>query len=520
MRVFLDKEGRSIIKAGVDLAANTIKTTLGGAGKTAVIFSGGLVGITKDGVTVSRNLILEGDLNIGATIIRNATEKQLQESGDGTTAVTILTQKMLEYGFEAIEANIDQNELKKGLDIGVDLVCKEIEKTAVKVDNDYNKIKNIATISANNDYELGSLISNAFEEIGSDGTLFIEESKTFNTSVKVEKGFRLDRGYISPLLADQATLECELIKPQILLFDGKIDKMNNLIPVLTKMKETKGMEHMHILIICENVEGEALKSLLVNRIKGAINVTCVNSPFFGQFKDYAMEDIAALTGATYISLNKGINDFDLKYWGTCEKVFVTRDQTTIIGGKGNHEEIEKSLNQIETLIKNSDSAVEIEFLKKRRSNLKGTLAVISVGAATEIEMKEKKDRVDDAVRSVEAAISEGVVVGGGVALARCIKALENIPGITSKQKVGVDILKKSLIAPLHQIIKNAGVENFEEVANNILSMDVGFGFNVKTGKIENLLETGVIDAAKVCKSAIKNAGSVSGTILMSESLIC
>lgn len=517
MRVFLNKEGREIIKKGIDLAVGAIKTTLGAGGRNSIIYSGGIVYSTRDGVSVARSIVLDGDLNIGASIIRNSTEQQLQDCGDATTCTAIITQKIIEYGFDAIDKSIDVTELKRGLDKGVEIVCDEIDRMSVQVGDDNEKIKNIATISANNDNELGTLIAGAFKEIGNEGTLFIEESKSVNTSVRVENGYKIDKGYMSPLFCNPETMEAELINPYILFYDGKIDKFSQVKPLLDEMMKLQKRE---LLIICDNVEGEALQTLALNRIKGVLNIVCVNAPHFGDRKTYTMNDMSAITSGTYITSEKGIKDFGIAHCGTAEKVLVTNSDTTIIGAKCNKEDIEKISNQIDALISQSDSDMEILMLKQRKAKVKGRLAVISVGGNSEIEMKEKKDRVEDAVKSTEAAISEGVVIGGGVALLRCVSVLENITGISEKQMVGIGILKKSLTEPLFQILENAGIENKEQVIESILKMEPQFGFNVKTGAIENLFESGVIDAAKVIKFAVKNGTSVAGTIIMSESLVC
>lgn len=517
MRVFLNKEGREIIKKGIDLSVNTIKTTLGGAGKTCVIYSGGIVGITKDGQTVARNIILEGDDNIGATIIRSSADKQLSDSGDGTTLVSLLTQKIIEYGFECIDRKVDQMELKRGIDMSVEFITKELNAQSEIVGDDNNKIKNIATISANNDNETGALIAEAFKQIGNDGDLFIEESKTVNTSIRVDEGFVINRGYLSPLFCNPETMEAELLNPYILFYDGKIDKFAQLKPVLDGMMKAQKRE---ILIICDNMEGEALQTLAVNRMKGVLNVVVVNAPYFGDRRKHSMEDMAALTNGVYISVEKGIKDFDLTHCGTCDKVLVTKNDCTIIGGKSEEGAIEKIVSQIDALISQSQSDFETEWLKTRKARVKGKLGIISVGAPTETEMKEKKERIEDSIRSVKCAIESGTLPGGGIALFRCIEKLKELKTSNEFQKMGVEVISKSIEAPLRQILENAGIDNKDEIISEILTKDRVFGFNVKTGKIENMLEAGVIDATKVVTTALVNAASVAGTIITAESLIC
>lgn len=523
--IFYGKEAREKIKSGVDKSVNAIKVTLGGCGKTVVIFKGGVLQATKDGVTVAREVYSDDPIeNVGITAVRNVTELTLELAGDGTTATALIIQKILELGFNAIHRGVDQIELKKGIDLAVEFVTNEITAQAQQVGEDNDKIKNIATISANNDAELGKLISDAFKEIGNDGTLFIEESKSINTSVKVQEGFKIDRGYMSPLFCTPETMEAELVNPYILFYDGKIDKFAQVKPILDAMMKQQKRE---ILIICDNVESEALQTLAVNRIKGVLNVVCVNAPHFGERRKYSMEDMAAITGGIYISVEKGIKEFDISHCGVAEKILITKNETTIIGSKGDKEVVEKISNQIDALINQSESDFEITMLKQRKAKVKGKLAVISVGAPSETEMKEKKDRVEDAVRSVECAIELGIVPGGGIALLRCAEGLDGLIYSTRNkdQKLGVEIVRKAIEAPIRQILENAGVSakgNIfkRSIIDKILLLEYPFGYNVKKGMIEDLLKSGVIDAAKVVITQLTNAASVAGTIITSESLIC
>lgn len=518
MRVFLNKEGRRIIQEGINLAVDCIKSTLGASGKTAIIYSGGQVGITKDGLLISRSLVLEGDLNIGAQIIRNATEIQLRAVGDGTTLVSVVTQKIIEYGFDCIERGIDLFDLKSGIDKSVEVIKNELSKQAEQINGDNEKIKNIATISANNDISIGELISEAFGKIGHDGELFIEESKTNLTSVTVQEGFRIDNGWMSPLFANRETMESELIQPYILLFEGKIDRWNQISGLLSEMMDAKRTKD--ILIICDNIEGEALQTLVTNRLKGQLNVTCVRAPYFGERRKYAMEDISALTGATYISTDRGIGTMKLSHTGVCDKCVITGNDTTILNGHGDKEEVEKISNQIDALLTQSKSDYETTMLKQRKSMVLGRLATISVGAPSESEMKEKKDRVEDAVLSCKSAILSGTLPGGGVSLLMCIEKLKILETKNESQKLGVEVMIKAIEAPIRQILENAGIDNKDEIISEILSKGTNFGFNIKSRKVENLREAGVIDAANVITNAVENAASVAGTVLTAESLIC
>lgn len=517
MRVFLNKEGREKIKKGIDISVGAISSTLGGAGCTSVIYSGGLVAITRDGVSVARSLVLEGDDNIGATIIRSSAEKQLEDCGDGTSAASIITQKILEYGFECIDKNVNVTELKKGIDMAVSAVSERLKSIADAVGDDNEKIKNIAKISANNDTEIGDLIADAFSQIGNDGDLFIEESKSFETSIRIEKGLKIHTGYISQHFCTVDSVEVELINPYILLYDGKIDKWAQMKPVLDKMMAAQKRE---ILIVCDNMEGEALAALIVNKQRGVLNCVCVRAPYFGEKRKYYMQDIAELTGGVYISVEKGIKDFDISHCGTAEKILVTKDETTIISGLEDVDIVNRISSQIDGLIKHSKSEYETEMLKERKAKVKGKLAVISVGAQTETEMKEKKDRVDDAIKSVKSAIQEGVVPGGGIALFRCISILDNIKVDNNSQSLGVDVIRKSLSAPLKQILENSGIDDKDSILNKLNELGMDIGYNVKTGEIEDMIKSGIIDAAKVVRFSLTNAASIAGTILTAKSLIC
>lgn len=533
MRVFFGKEAREKLMSGIAISVNAIKTTLGGAGKTSIAYKGGIVEISKDGVTLARNIILDDPIeNCGAVIIRNVTEKTLSDAGDNTTSTAVLTQKILELGFAEIDAGVRQIDLQRGIQKAVDIVSEELKKMSKPVGDDNEKIKNIATISANGDQELGSLIASAFKEVGNEGDVFIEESRTFKTHMRTETGFRIDRGYMSPLFANQATFISELTHPLILLYDGKIDKWKQIEKVMNAAYEKKIRD---ILIICENVEGEALKMLLVNHInnpsgKGGFNICCVNAPSFGERRRNALEDIAALTNATYISNEKGITDITIDMCGTCERVIVRNNDTTIIGTNASQEAINKIFSQIDNLIEQAETDMEVLFLKQRKSRVRGKLSVISCGAPSDIEMKEKKDRVEDAILSVKAAIEMGIVPGGGIALLRCAEKLNESITDNKHQQKGIKIIKECLEAPLRQILHNAGIMDVregeydgmtkDELVNQLKSASKPeMGYNVQTDKIEDLYESGIIDAAKVVMVSLVNAASVAGTILTAETLI-
>ncbi|WOX79215.1 chaperonin GroEL [Candidatus Shikimatogenerans bostrichidophilus] len=505
------------LKKGVDILANAVKITLGPKGRNVVLQkSFGGPQVTKDGVTVAKEIELEDPIeNLGAQMVKEVASNTNEVAGDGTTTATLLAQSIIREGLKNVAAGANPIELKRGIDKAVKEVIKNLKKISKKVGNE--KIKQVASISANNDKEIGKLIAKAFERVGNNGVITVEEAKGIETTVEVVEGMQIDRGYQSPyFVTNTEKMIAELENPYILLCDKKISSMKDIIPILEYIAQST----KPLLIISEEVEGEALATLVVNKIRGALKVVAVKAPGFGDRRKEMLEDIAILTGGTVISEEKGnkLENFKKYYLGKCEKATIEKENTIIVNGLGNKKQIEERVNQIKTQIKTSTSEYDKEKLKERLAKLSGGVAVLYVGAASEVEMKEKKDRVEDALNATRAAVEEGIVVGGGVALLRSIKVLDKLKGENNEEKTSIKIIKRALQEPLRQIVANSGEEGSVIVAK-VLEGKEDFGYDAKIGQYKNLLSSGIIDPTKVTRVALENASSVAGMFLTTECVI-
>ncbi|WGH28051.1 MAG: chaperonin GroEL [Candidatus Shikimatogenerans bostrichidophilus] len=514
-----DIDARDKLKKGVDILADAVKITLGPKGRNVILQkSFGGPQITKDGVTVAKEIELEDNIeNLGAQMVKEVASKTNDVAGDGTTTATLLAQSIIKEGLKNVAAGSNPMNLKKGIDKAVQLVVKNLKKLSQEVGNNNNKIKQIASISANNDKEIGKLIAKAFEKVGEEGVITVEEAKGIETTVEIVEGMQFDRGYQSPyFVTDSEKMIVELENPYILLCDQKISSMKDLIPIL----ETIAQFNKPLLIISEEVEGEALATLVVNKIRGALKVVAVKAPGFGDRRKEILEDIAILTGGTLISEITGnkLEDIKIDLLGKCEKITVEKENTVIVNGYGDKKKIENRIKQIKSQINTSDSEYDKEKLQERLAKLSGGVAVLYVGAASEIEMKEKKDRVDDALNATRAAIEEGIVAGGGVALLRSIKILNNIKNNNIEEETGINIIKKSLQEPLKQIVNNSGEEG-SVIVSKVLEGKDDYGYDAKNGKYTNMLSEGIIDPTKVTRVALENAASVAGMFLTTECVI-
>lgn len=509
---------RSKMIAGVNTLADAVKVTLGPKGRNVVIDrSFGAPHITKDGVTVAKEITLKDKFeNMGAQLVREVSSKTNDIAGDGTTTATVLAQAILNEGIKSVTAGMNPMDLKRGIDIAVRSVVENIKATA-KPASDSKAIEQVGSISANSDTTVGQLIAQAMEKVGKEGVITVEEGSGFEDSLDVVEGMQFDRGYISPYFANkQDTLTAELENPFILLVDKKISNIRELITVLEAVAKTG----KPLLIISEDVEGEALATLVVNNMRGIIKVCAVKAPGFGDRRKAMLQDIAILTGGTVISEEIGmqLDQTTLDHLGTAHKVTVSKENTVIVDGAGNAGQIADRVQQIRAQIEESTSEYDKEKLQERVAKLAGGVAVIKIGAATEVEMKEKKDRVDDALHATRAAVEEGVVAGGGVALVRAAKALEGVTGANDDQNVGINILRRAIEAPLRQIVSNAGDEP-SVVINAVKNGEGNFGYNAATGEYGDMLEMGILDPAKVTRSALEHAASVAGLMLTTECMI-
>jgi chaperonin GroEL len=509
---------RSKMIAGVNTLADAVKVTLGPKGRNVVIDrSFGAPHITKDGVTVAKEIALKDKFeNMGAQLVREVSSKTNDIAGDGTTTATVLAQAILNEGIKSVTAGMNPMDLKRGIDIAVRSVVENIKATA-KPASDSKAIEQVGSISANSDTTVGQLIAQAMEKVGKEGVITVEEGSGFEDSLDVVEGMQFDRGYISPYFANkQDTLTAELENPFILLVDKKIGNIRELITVLEAVAKTG----KPLLIIAEDVEGEALATLVVNNMRGIIKVCAVKAPGFGDRRKAMLQDIAILTGGTVISEEIGmqLDQTTLDHLGTAHKVTVSKENTVIVDGAGNAAQISDRVQQIRAQIEESTSEYDKEKLQERVAKLAGGVAVIKIGAATEVEMKEKKDRVDDALHATRAAVEEGVVAGGGVALVRAAKALEGVTGANDDQNVGINILRRAIEAPLRQIVSNAGDEP-SVVINAVKNGEGNFGYNAATGEYGDMLEMGILDPAKVTRSALEHAASVAGLMLTTECMI-
>ncbi|WP_185869463.1 chaperonin GroEL [Blattabacterium cuenoti] len=514
-----DIEARDKLKKGVDALANAVKVTLGPKGRNVVLQkSFGGPQVTKDGVTVAKEIELEDSIeNLGAQMVKEVASKTNDVAGDGTTTATVLAQAIVREGLKNVAAGANPMDLKRGIDKALEVVIFDLKKQSREVGGNTEKIKQVASISANNDEKTGSLIADAFEKVGKEGVITVEEAKGTDTSVDVVEGMQFDRGYQSPyFVTNTEKMITEFDQPQILLSDKKIAAMKDLLPIL----EPVAQSGKPLLIISEEVEGEALATLVVNKIRGTLKVAAIKAPGFGDRRKAMLEDIAILTGGTVISEETGskLEDVKLNMLGKAERVIIDKDNTTIVNGGGNKKNIRARVDQIKAQIETSTSDYDKEKLQERLAKLAGGVAVLYVGAASEVEMKEKKDRVDDALNATRAAVEEGIVAGGGVALVRSIKALDNIKVDNSDQDTGVQIVRRSLEEPLRQIVANAGGEGSVVVAK-VAEGKGDFGYDAKIGEYKNMIVEGIIDPTKVARVALENAASVSGMLLTTECVV-
>ena len=512
-------EARDLLKKGVDELANAVKVTLGPKGRNVVIEKKfGAPHITKDGVSVAKEIELSDPYaNIGAQMVKEVASKTGDDAGDGTTTATILAQSIISVGLKNVTAGANPMDLKRGIDKAVAEVVKSLEAQKEAVGENYDKIRQVARISANGDDNIGSLIAEAMEKVTKEGVITVEEAKGTETEVKVVEGMQFDRGYISPyFVTDTEKMNAEFEKPYILLYDKKVSTMKELLPLL----EPVAQAGRALVIIAEDVESEALATLVVNRLRGSLKIAAVKAPGFGDRRKEMLEDIAILTGGVVISEEKGLKleTATIDMLGCANKVTIDKENTTIVNGCGSKEAIAERVNQIKKLIEHSTSDYDKEKLQERLAKLAGGVAVLYVGAASEIEMKEKKDRIDDALSATRAAIEEGIVPGGGVAYIRAIESLEKLKGENEDETTGIEIIKRAIEEPLRQIAANAGVEG-AVVVNKVKEGKKDFGYNARTGVYENLMKTGVIDPKKVTRVALENAASIAGMFLTTECVL-
>ncbi|WP_185857809.1 chaperonin GroEL [Blattabacterium cuenoti] len=514
-----DIEARDKLKKGVDALANAVKVTLGPKGRNVVLQkSFGGPQVTKDGVTVAKEIELEDPIeNLGAQMVKEVASKTNDVAGDGTTTATVLAQAIVREGLKNVAAGANPMDLKRGIDKALEVVVLDLKRQSREVGGNTEKIKQVASISANNDEKTGALIADAFEKVGKEGVITVEEAKGTDTSVDVVEGMQFDRGYQSPyFVTNTEKMITEFDQPQILLSDKKIAAMKDLLPIL----EPVAQSGKPLLIISEEVEGEALATLVVNKIRGTLKVAAIKAPGFGDRRKAMLEDIAILTGGTVISEETGskLEDVKLHMLGKAERVIIDKDNTTIVNGGGNKKDIRGRVDQIKAQIESTTSDYDKEKLQERLAKLAGGVAVLYVGAASEVEMKEKKDRVDDALNATRAAVEEGIVAGGGVALVRAIKSLENTTGDNVDQDTGIQIVRRSLEEPLRQIVANAGGEGSVVVAK-VAEGKGDFGYDAKIGEYKNMIVEGIIDPTKVARVALENAASVSGMLLTTECVV-
>ena len=513
-------EARNLIKAGVDQLANAVKVTLGPKGRNVIIEKKfGAPQITKDGVTVAKEVELEDKFeNTGAQLVKSVASKTGDDAGDGTTTATILTQAIVTEGLKNVTAGANPMDLKRGIDKAVAKVIDYIKTNAEQVGDNYDKIEQVATVSANNDPEIGKLIADAMRKVSKDGVITIEESKTRDTSIGVVQGMQFDRGYLSGyFVTDTDKMECVMENPYILIYDKKISNLKEFLPILQPAAESG----RPLLVIAEDVDSEALTTLVVNRLRGGLKICAVKAPGFGDRRKAMLEDIAVLTGGVVISEEKGLKleQATLDMLGSAKKVTITKDDTTIVGGAGAKENIQERVNQIKNEIANTKSSYDKEKLQERLGKLSGGVAVLYVGANSEVEMKERKDRCDDALCATRAASEEGVVVGGGTTYIRAQEELKDLKGDNADEQTGINIVRRAIEEPLRQIVFNAGGEG-AVVVNKVREGKGDFGYNAREDKYEDLRQAGVIDPAKVERVALENAASVAGMFLTTECLIC
>ncbi len=514
-----DVEARELLKKGVDELANAVKITLGPKGRNVIIDKKfGAPAITKDGVTVAKEIELSDPFaNMGAQMVKEVASKTDDDAGDGTTTATVLAQSIINVGLKNVTAGANPMDLKRGIDIAVAAVVKSLASQSKAIGNHSEKIEQVASISANNDDEIGRLIAEAMEKVGKEGVITVEEAKGIETSVDVVEGMQFDRGYISPyFVTNTEKMETELENPFILIYDKKISTMKDLLPVLEATAQTG----RPLLIVAEDVDGEALATLVVNRLRGSLKIAAVKAPGFGDRRKEILQDLAVLTNGTVVSEETGLKleSATLEMLGEAEKITIDKENTTIVNGGGSKEAIGARTTQIKAQINNTTSDYDKEKLQERLAKLAGGVAVLYIGAASEMEMKEKKDRVDDALSATRAAVEEGIVAGGGVAYIRAIDSLNDVKTVNEDETTGVEIVKRALEEPLRQIVFNAGKEG-AVVVQKIAEGKNDFGYNARTDKYENLIKSGVIDPAKVTRIALENAASIAGMFLTTECVL-
>ena len=512
-------KAREELKKGVDALADAVKVTLGPKGRNVIIEKKfGAPHITKDGVSVAKEVELEDKFqNMGAQLVKEVASKTGDDAGDGTTTATVLAQAIITTGLKNVAAGANPMDLKRGIDKAVAKVVEGIKAQAQEVGDDFDKIENVAKVSANNDEEIGRLIAEAMKKVKKEGVITVEEAKGTDTTVDVVEGMQFDRGYISPyFVTNTEKMECEMDAPFILLYDKKISNLKDMLPIL----EATAQSGRPLLIIAEDVDNEALATLVVNRLRGSLKICAVKAPGFGDRRKEMLEDIAILTGGVVISEEKGLKleGATIDMLGTAEKIAVNKENTTIVYGAGDKQAIADRVAQIKVHIETTKSQYDREKLQERLAKLAGGVAVLYIGAPSEVEMKEKKDRVDDALSATRAAVTEGIVPGGGTAYIRCVEALENMKGANDDETTGIDIIRRAIEEPLRQIVYNAGLEG-AVIVQKVKDGKGDYGYNARTNKFENLFETGVIDPAKVTRVALENAASIAGMFLTTECVI-
>ncbi len=516
--IFFDTDARDSLKKGVDILADAVKVTLGPKGRNVILDKKfGAPSVTKDGVSVAKEIELKEPIeNMGAQLVKEVASKTADDAGDGTTTATVLTQSIFSHGIKNVAAGANPMDLKRGIDKAVAAIVDNLRKQS-KTINTSEEISQVAAVSANNDPEIGKMIADAMDKVGKDGVITVEEAKGTETEVKTVEGMQFDRGYLSPyFVTNTEKMEAELENPYILIYDKKISNMKELLPVLEATAQTG----KPLLIIAEDVEGEALATLVVNKIRGSLKIAAVKAPGFGDRRKAMLEDIAVLTGGTVISEERGykLENATLDSLGSAEKINIDKDNTTIVNGAGDKKEIEGRVNQIKQQIENTTSDYDREKLQERLAKLSGGVAILYIGAATEVEMKEKKDRVDDALHATRAAVQEGIVAGGGVAFIRAMKALDNLKLENLDQNTGVKIIHQAIQSPLRTIVENAGGEA-SVVVNEVINGKDDYGYNAATGEYVNMFKAGIIDPTKVTRLALENAASIAALLLTTEAVV-
>jgi len=518
-QLFFDTDARNRIKKGVDTLANAVKVTLGPQGRNVILEKKfGASTITKDGVSVAKEIELEDPIeNMGAQMVKEVASKTADAAGDGTTTATVLAQAIISEGLKNVAAGANPMDLKRGIDKATLAVVENLKQQSQAVGNNNDKIRQVATVSANNDETIGRLIAEAFTKVGKEGVITVEEAKGTATTVEMVEGMEFDRGYISPyFVTNPEKMEADMQNPYVLIYDKKISTMKDMLPLLEKTAQSG----RPLLIVAEDLDGEALATLVVNKIRGTLKIAAVKAPGFGDRRKEMLEDIAVLTGGIVISEERGykLENADMSYLGTADAVTIDKDNTTIVGGKGKKEDIQARVAQIKAQIAASTSDYDKEKLQERLAKLSGGVAVLYVGAATEVEMKEKKDRVDDALHATRAAIEEGIVPGGGVAYIRAIESLNGLTGANADENTGIAIVRRAIEEPLRQIVRNCGLEG-SIVVQAVRQGKDDYGFNARTEQYESLLPAGVIDPTKVTRIALENAASIASLLLTTECVV-